>query len=57
MPPMCRKCGIILSNEATISMGICGSCLIELENRPGILPRPKYGPALATDAEQVPEMP
>ena len=53
---VCRRCGIVLANEATIAMGICGSCLLRLENRPAIFPRPRYG-VTATEHPQVPEMP
>jgi len=54
---VCRRCGIPLTTSATIAMGICGSCLILLETRPSIVPRPKYGNTLVTDTPQVPEMP
>jgi hypothetical protein len=53
---VCRRCGIVLTMQATIAMGICGACLLELENRPAILPRPKYGKSLATDKPQYPEI-
>ena len=52
----CRRCGIALTQEATRSMGICGSCIMEMENRPSVLPRPKYGKSLVTDKSQEPRI-
>ena len=52
----CRRCGITLTSEATRAMGICGACIMWAENRPSVLPRPKYGLSLVTDKPQEPRI-
>jgi len=53
---LCRRCGLLLDNEATRAMGICGSCLMEVESRPPSLPRPQYGSARGTPPPDVPRI-
>lgn len=53
---LCRRCGIALTHEATIAMGICGACLLACEGMPSVLPRPRYGQDRTPDTPPPPRI-
>ncbi len=53
---LCRTCGILLTNEATRVMGICGSCLLAAESRGNPMIRPSYGSRVADKPQREPEL-